>query len=84
MREIVYSEREFEQAIFDYETMGWAVTQRQEGRAVLERGLRSDWLWHLPFFILAPIYGNIVFSGYRRFDRPEQVVIWHRQDGTQE
>jgi hypothetical protein len=75
MRELVDSKDELKAAASDYERMGWEVTDRTAGRIVVERGLRGSWVWHLLYFIAAPIYGNLVYSAYRRYDRPEQVVI---------
>lgn len=81
MREVVDTKEEFDQAIFDYETAGWEAIEQARGRAVLERGLRGAWGWHLLFLFLAPIYGNMAYSAYRNFDRPEKLVI-RRRMGT--
>lgn len=80
MREVVDTERGFEQAVFDYETAGWDVEEKNQGRAVLNRGYRGGWGWHLLFLVLIPIGGNLAYSAYRRFDRPERAVI--RLKGT--
>ena len=80
MREVVDTEQEFKQAIFDYETVGWETVEQAQGRAVLERGLRGTWIWHVLYFIMAPIYGNVVYSAYRRYDRPEKLVVRRRMD----
>jgi len=80
MREVVDTEQEYEQAVFDYETAGWEVVEQAQGRAVLERGLRGTWVWHLLFFVAAPIYGNLIYSAYRRYDRPERFVVRRRMD----
>lgn len=75
MRELVDTNRELEAAIMDYQQLGFEVTEREQGRAVLKRGLRGGWGWHILYFLLAPIYGNVVYSAYRRFDRPERVIV---------
>lgn len=75
MRELVDSKDELEAAENDYERMGWEVTDRTTGRSVVERGLRGSWWWHVLYLFLAPIAGNLIYSAYRRYDRPEQVVI---------
>lgn len=75
MRKVVESEQEFEQALFDYQTAGWETAEKAEGRAVLERGLRGSWLWHLLYFFFAPVYGNMLYSAYRRYNRPEKLVV---------
>ena len=80
MREVVETEQEFKQAQFDYETAGWEVVEKAQGRAVLERDLRGTWIWHLLYFFLAPVYGNLVYSAYRRYDRPERIVIRRQMD----
>lgn len=74
-RELVDTKREREAAESDYERMGWEVVDRSAGRSVVERGWRGSWGLHLFFFLLAPVYGNMVYSAYRRYDRPEQIVI---------
>ena len=73
-RELVDTERERKAAESDYERMGWEVN-RSAGRTVAERGFRGSWVWHILYFLLAPIYGNLIYSAYRRYDRPEQIVI---------
>ena len=78
MREIVDSKVEFEQAIFDYETTGWEVVERNPGRAVLKKGLRGEWIIHILLLFLLPIVGNIFFSAYRNFDRPQKLVVRRR------
>lgn len=80
MREVLETEQEFKQALFDYETAGWEVVDKAQGRAVLERGLRGTWIWHFLYFFLAPVYGNLVYSAYRRYDRPERIVIRRQMD----
>jgi len=75
MREIVDNQTELEQSMFDYETAGWEVEEKSRGRVVMKRGLRGGFLEHFLFFFLAPIYGNLVYSAYRRFDRPERIVL---------
>lgn len=75
MREIVDSQKELEQAVFDYKQAGWEVDQEAEGRAIMKRGLRGGFLEHFLFFILLPIYGNLVYSAYRRYNRPEKLVF---------
>ena len=75
-RESVDSKRELQGAETDYERMGWDVVDRASGRIVVERGLRGSWMWHILFLLLVPIIGNLCYSAYRRYDRPEQVVIW--------
>ena len=84
MRELVDSKDELEAAATDYERMGWEVTDRTGGRLVVERGWRGSWGMHILYFLLAPVYGNLVYSAYRRFDRPEQVVIRVRGGGRSE
>lgn len=80
MREVVDTKTEFEQAVFDYETAGWETVEQSQGRAVLERGLRGSWAWHILFLFIAPIYGNLLYSAYRCYDRPEQFVVRRRMD----
>lgn len=75
MRELVDSTPELDAAEADYERMGWEVIDRTPERAVVERGFRGSWLWHLLFFLLIPILANLCYSAYRRYNRPEQVVI---------
>ena len=80
MREVVDTEQEFKQAVFDYETAGWETVEQAQGRAVLERGLRGTWIWHLLYFFFLPVYGNMVYSGYRRYGRPERLIIRRQMD----
>lgn len=84
MREVVDTEQEFKQTVFDYETAGWETVEQAQGRAVLERGLRGSWIWHVLYFIMAPIYGNAVYSAYRRYDRPEKLVVRRRMDADED
>ena len=74
-RELVDTKREREAAEADYERMGWEVVGRSTGRTVVERGRRGSWGWHILYFLLVPIVGNLIYSAYRRYDRPEQIVI---------
>ena len=75
MRELVESENQLKAATADYERMGWEVVDQTAGRVVVKRGLRGSWLPHILYFLLAPIYGNLIYSAFRRYDRPEHVVI---------
>lgn len=75
MREIVETKQELEAAESDYEQMGWEVTARALGRTVVKQGTRGDWRWHILLVILAPLYGNLVYAAYRRYNRPKYVVI---------
>jgi hypothetical protein len=34
---------------------------------------------HILYFLCAPVYGNLIYSAYRRYDRPEQTVIRVRE-----
>ena len=77
-RELVDTESELEAAVSDYERMGWEVAERSRERVVLSRGLRGSWLWHLLFLVLIPIVANLCYSAYRRYNRPEGVVIRRR------
>jgi len=81
VREIVESEHEYDVAINDYETMGWEVVERGDSRAVVKRDLRGSWLWHLLYFLTVPVIGNMVYSAYRRYDRPERRIIRLRTGG---
>jgi len=74
-RELVDTKREREAAEADYERMGWEVVGRSTGRTVVERGRRGSWGWHILYFLLVPIVGNLIYSAYRRYDRPKQIVI---------
>jgi len=74
-RELVDSKNELEAAELDYQHMGWDVVERSPGRTTVERGWRGAWGWHLLFLILVPIAGNLCYSAYRRYNRPEQIVI---------
>lgn len=82
MRDAVDTQREYANAVNDYERMGWEIDARESGRTVLQRGLRGGWLWHLLFFLIVPIIGNLCYSAFRRYDRPEYVVV--RLRGTRE
>lgn len=84
MRDVVDTEEEHNNAVSDYERMGWEIDAREENRTVLRRGLRGSWLWHLLFFLLAPIVGNLCYSAYRRFDRPEKTVVRVRDGARRE
>ena len=75
MREVVETKQELENAVGDYETAGWEAVEQTDNRAVMERGLRGSAVWHILYFFLAPLYGNLVYSAYRRYDRPETCVI---------
>ena len=83
MREVVETERDFDQALFDYETAGWETIEKAQGRAVMERDLRGTWIWHLLYFFLAPVYGNLVYSAFRRYNRPERIVIRQQMDARE-
>lgn len=74
-RELVDTKRELQGAESDYEQMGWNVIDRSPGRIVVERGRRGSWAWHLLYFIALPVYGNLLYSAYRRYDRPQRLVI---------
>ena len=74
-RELVDTESELEAAVSDYERMGADLADRSRNRAVVSRGARGAWVWHLAFLITVPIVGNVIYSAYRRFGRPEEVVI---------
>jgi len=74
-RELVETKREREAAESDYERMGWEVVDRSPGRSIVERGRRGSWGWHILYLFLVPIVGNLIYSAYRRYDRPEQIVI---------
>ena len=78
MREVVDTEQAFEQAVFDYQTVGYEVVEKAQGRAVLKRGLRGDWIWHVPLFIFTLGVGNIAYLFYRWFNRPEKLVVRRR------
>mgnify|MGYP000421626364 CR=1 FL=1 len=75
MRTVVETTREFDQAISDYQAIGWEVDQRGADRAILKRGFRGSWLWHLLFLFLVPIVGNLCYSAYRRYNRPAWRVV---------
>lgn len=64
-------------AVSDYvEGEGWEIIEKEDGRTILELGLRGSWFWHLLWFILLPILGNIIYSLWRRTDdRPKRKVI---------
>lgn len=81
MPQLVETERELDQTITDYQTEGWDVEKREAGRVVFERGLRGRWAWHLLYLILLPIIGNLCYSAYRRYGRPEREVVRHRASG---
>jgi hypothetical protein len=74
-RELVDTKHELQGAEADYELMGWEVIDRSAGRIVVERGRRGSWGWHLLYLLILPILGNLIYSAYRRYDRPEQIVI---------
>lgn len=75
MRDVVDTDHERDLAVSDYRQMGWEVDAEGENRTVLRRGHRGSWGWHILFFLLAPIVGNLCYSAYRRFDRPEKIVV---------
>jgi hypothetical protein len=74
-RELVDTKRELQGAESDYEQMGWEVVDRSPGRIVVERGRRGSWPWHLLYFAILPVYGNLLYSAYRRYNRPQRLVI---------
>lgn len=80
MRDVVDTEEEHNTAVSDYERMGWEIDAREEGRTVLRRGFRGGWGWHLLFFVLLPVFGNLGYSAFRRYDRPAYVVVRTRGD----
>lgn len=84
MRDVVDTEQEFKQAVFDYETAGWEVVEQNQGRAVLQRGLRGSWIWHIPLLIFTLGYGNLLYLAYRWFDRPEKLVVRRRMENADE
>jgi hypothetical protein len=75
MRELVDTKAQLEAAESDYERMGFDAVERNAGRTVMKRGLRGTWLPHILYFFFAPVYGNLIYSAFRRYDRPERVVI---------
>ncbi|MFD1600314.1 hypothetical protein [Halobellus rarus] len=75
MREIVDTEEDRQRAVEDYEAIGWEVEDETADRTVLKRGFRGGWIEHVLYFLLAPIYGNLVYSAYRRFDRPKRHIV---------
>ena len=75
MRELVDTRHELEAAVSDYQRLGFDIMESNPGRAVLRRGYRGSALWHLLFFAVAPFYGNLVYAAFRRFDRPERVIV---------
>lgn len=75
MRELVETKQQLEAAESDYERMGFDAVDRAPGRTVMRRGLRGSWLPHILYLFLVPIVGNLVYSAFRRYDRPERVVI---------
>lgn len=81
MRDVVDTEEEHNNAVSDYERMGWEIDAREENRTVLRRWLRGSWLWHILFFFMAPVFGNVCYSAFRRYDRPAYVVVRTRGDG---
>jgi hypothetical protein len=84
MRDVVDTDHERDLAVSDYERMGWEIDTEGENRTVLKRGFRGSWWWHLLFLILAPIVGNLCYSAYRRFDRPEKTVVRVRDGARKE
>ncbi len=75
MREVVGTTDELEAAVQDYEEMGWDVYDRTSGRVVFRRGLRGNFFWHFLYLIPAPVFGNLAYSAFRRFNRPRYTVV---------
>jgi hypothetical protein len=75
MREVVETVDELDAAVEDYEEMGWEVDERTSGRVVFRWGLRGNFFWHLLYFIPAPVFGNLAYSAFRRFNRPRYTVV---------
>lgn len=75
MREVVETADEIEAAVQDYEEMDWEVYDRTLDRVVFRRGLRGRFLWHFFYFLLAPVVGNLIYSAFRRFNRPRYTVV---------
>lgn len=74
-RELVDTKHALAAAEQDYLRMGWDVIDRTPGQVTVERGRRGAWGWHLLFLILVPLVGNLCYSAYRRYNRPEQMVV---------
>lgn len=74
-RELVDTKHALAAAEQDYLRMGWDVIDRTPGQVTVERGRRGAWGWHLLFLILVPLVGNQCYSAYRRYNRPEQMVV---------
>lgn len=76
MRKVAKTEEEFNQLIDDYESQNWKIVEETSEKAVLKKKLRGAWIWHILWFILIPILGNILYMIYRRTgDGGEKGVI---------
>ena len=69
------TKKQFEQVIEDKEIEGYKVVSKTNTQAILNKVDNGRWFWHIIIFFIFPLFGNLLYIGYRRIIKKQELII---------